>query len=390
MSPNTSQWGSRLTRYRPKASAHCIPSASPQNASAIPARLVFTRIGTPIHATGLSARLASRRPNRCHPESGHSASRAEGILPSGSDESGNSSRKPSSTKSASALLPSNPRNRRLLALKELARSRPTARRSALKIARSAATAGPPVAASRPGRSTTLRAAAPVPTPRNGTRCGRRESSSPRSPTAGSSPARATSGRRRCRALRQQSAGRESSRTTPDRCPQTVRRAAAGADCAAMPWPARSSCASRGSIDRDTYSGLFPSPEFAAAHPRARAFHAQRLFGDVAASDQHLASIRRQQAGQDLEQRRFARAIRPQQRADAARQVEGDVIEGNEFPKTLGDLAAMKHVLPIIAGRATSARGTSRSENGHTTPPRAPLCQYLTMALHVLRPNPWTV
>src|ERR1039458_7276455 len=67
MSPNTSQWGSRLTRYRPKASAHCIPSASPQNASAIPARLVFTRIGTPIHATGLSARLASRRPNRCLP-----------------------------------------------------------------------------------------------------------------------------------------------------------------------------------------------------------------------------------------------------------------------------------------------------------------------------------
>jgi hypothetical protein len=65
-----------------------------------------------------------------------------------------------------------------------------------------------------------------------------------------------------------------------------------------------------------------------------ALHAQRLFGDVAAGDQHLAAIGRQQAGQDLQQRRLARAIRPQQRADAARQVEGDVIESGEFPKSL--------------------------------------------------------
>ena len=42
-----------------------------------------------------------------------------------------------------------------------------------------------------------------------------------------------------------------------------------------------------------------------------ALHAQRLFGDVATGNQHLAAIGRQQAGQDFEQRRFARAIGPQ-------------------------------------------------------------------------------
>jgi predicted permease len=48
---------------------------------------------------------------------------------------------------------------------------------------------------------------------------------------------------------------------------------------------------------------------------------------------------------------------------------------------------MEHILPIIAGRAASARGTSCSENGQGLPPDARICRYLSMALHLLRQKP---
>ena len=81
---NKSKCGSSFAACRPKAAAPCTPAASPQNASAISVRAVLTRIRMPIQVTGLSARLANRGPNRCPPVSGHSASRAAGILPNGS------------------------------------------------------------------------------------------------------------------------------------------------------------------------------------------------------------------------------------------------------------------------------------------------------------------
>jgi hypothetical protein len=70
---------------------------------------------------------------------------------------------------------------------------------------------------------------------------------------------------------------------------------------------------------------------------------------------HLALIGGQQACHNLWQRRFACAVRPNERADAAAQIDGNVCDGGEFAKALGNLAAIDLVRPPV--------GLSRCKSG---------------------------
>jgi hypothetical protein len=82
----------------------------------------------------------------------------------------------------------------------------------------------------------------------------------------------------------------------------------------------------------------------------------RAVGDVEAEDDRLAAIGRPQAFEDLDRRRLARAVRPEQAEDLARgDIEIDAIDGLDLAVTLDQPPNADDRLPGVRGGGTLPR-----------------------------------
>ena len=105
---------------------------------------------------------------------------------------------------------------------------------------------------------------------------------------------------------------------------------------------------------------------------------ERRRGEVVPVDERLARGRREDARQHAERRRLAGAVRAEEPDHlAARDVEGDVVDGGASAEALGEVPGLDHPTASRAAararssRAPAARSGSAAGSPSSTPGRAP-------------------